>query len=161
MDKSNSTRTLLVVMACLIFLTTGCQALRKPGPLENPPPVSPLRETTPGEQRITASRLMSEAHVVDGVDRPIVVVIGNDAYIGLQLEPDVNEQEIPAVERQVLRRIRAAEPRLRAVSVSADPDVVETLKLVSRRMADERPLSDYIKELRRVRNQAGATYPAT
>lgn len=159
MKYRNCARFLVAALACLIFLTTGCGALRKPAPPENPPPVSPINEATPGEQRLTASRLMTEAHAVDGVAWPIVVVFGNDAYIGLDLEANVAEEEAPGVERQVLERVRAAEPRLRTVSVSADPGLVGTLKTVSRRMADERPLSEYIDELRSVRDQARATYP--
>lgn len=97
--------------------------------------------------------------MVEGVDWPIVVVFGNDAYIGLDLEPHVTPEEAVNVERNVLKRARAAEPRLLTISVTSDRQLVDTLKMVSRRMADERPLSEYIAELRQIRNQARATYP--
>lgn len=158
MRKSNRLLLLSLTMALLVCLGSGCEALRKPAP-ENPPPVSPLTEATPGEQRLTASRLMAEADVVEGVDWPIVVVFGNDAYIGLDLEPNVSQAEVAEVERKVLKRARDAEPRLLTISVTSDRQLVETLKMVSRRMADERPLSEYVDELRHVRSQARVTYP--
>lgn len=159
MRKNNRLLLLTFTMVMLICLGSGCTALRKPAPPENPPPVSPLTEATPGEQRLTASRLMTEADVVEGVDWPIVVVSGNHAYIGLDLKPDVTPEEAVNVEKRVLEHVRDAEPRLLTVSVTSDQHLVETLKMVSRRMANERPLSEYVAELRQVRNQARATYP--
>lgn len=159
MRKSNRLLLLAITMTMLICLGSGCAAMRKPAPPENPPPVSPLTEATPGEQRLTASRLMTEADLVEGVDWPIVVVFGNDAYLGLDLEPGITEEEATGVENKVLARVRDAEPRLLTISVTSDQHLVDTLKMVSRRMAAERPLSEYVAELRQVRNQARATYP--
>lgn len=159
MLKNNRLLLLTLTMALLVCMGSGCEALRKPAPPKNPPPVSPLTEATPGEQRLTASRLMTEADVVEGVEWPIVVVFGNDAYIGLELEPDVTKEEAVNVEKIVLERVRDAEPRLLTVSVTSDQHLVDTLRMVSRRMAAERPLSEYVAELRQVRNQAHVTDP--
>lgn len=159
MRKSNRLLLLTFTMALLVCVGSGCAAMRKPAPPENPPPVSPLTEATPGEQRLTASRLMTEADVLEGVDWPIVVVTGNNAYIGLDLVPGVSEEEAKGLENRVLTKVRDAEPRLLTISVTSDQHLVETLRMVSRRMAAERPLSEYVAELRQVRNQARTTYP--
>mgnify|MGYP002410582262 CR=1 FL=1 len=138
----------LFISTCLL---TGCTPARKPvpsptrtAPTPTPGPTDRTKMTTSDKQR--AERIAREATQIKGVRKTVVVVSGKTAFIGLDLE----KREGAAVKRtkdEVARRIKAAEPTLKTVNVTADPDLVTRLRKIADGINKGKPVSSFSREL--------------
>jgi YhcN/YlaJ family sporulation lipoprotein len=133
----------LFLSTCLI---TGCTPARKPAPRPTKTAPTPTDRTkmTPDKQR--ADRIAREATQIKGVRKTVVVVSGKTAFIGLDLETREGAAS-KRVKDQVARRVTTAEPSLKTVNVTADPDLVTRLRKVADGINKGKPVSSFSREL--------------
>jgi len=150
-------KTAVLVIALLIglLIVSGCNALRKPAP-ENrpesqvPAPAVPSREPMPTsteEVDRIATELARVAGQVSGVNGATVVISGTTAYVGIDQKAGLESEETERIKRDVSNAVKAAEPRLTAVYVSSDPDIVSRLRQIASGIASGQPVSAFDKEL--------------
>jgi len=169
--KKSWLRVLMCITGVLLILVGafGCERTTKTTPAKKPatvrktttqPQKKPVTTTmTAAEADRVAACLAKEAVKVKGVNKAYVVVDTTggraDAYVGVNLTPDVKGSETDKVKNEVERRLKAAEPRLATVSVTSDPDLVKRIRDLASSIAKGKPVSglaDEIKELaRRIR----------
>lgn len=146
-------RRLFVGLFLALFLSTGlftgCTAARKPVPEptkttpSTPTPARKVVRTTPEQQM--ANRVTQEAMKVSGVRKALAVVSGKTAYIGLDLS--VTGTQDKEVKKEVVRRVKTAEPGLATVYVTSDPNLVTRLRKVADGIKGGKPVSSFSSEL--------------
>lgn len=146
--------TLLILAA---LFCSGCSPARKP----TPSPATPTRPITPAPARKplptdprelgrVASRLAGEAAKVPGVNKATVVIVGSTAYVGINLNADVERRETTRIRQRVADRLRKTEPRLRRVMVTADADTFARIKRVQEGIAKGKPVSAFTREIQEI-----------
>ncbi|HOV79888.1 MAG TPA: YhcN/YlaJ family sporulation lipoprotein [Bacillota bacterium] len=156
-----------LVMTVVIGLTfaAGCSALRKPAP-QNPPaaqapqtgtPSGQQMPTDPGEVGRIASNLSSAAARVSGVNRATVVIAGTTAYVGIDQKAGLEKGQTERIKEEVSSEVKKAEPRLTAVFVSSDPDVVTRLRRIADGVASGQPVSAFDSELAEIAKRISPT----
>ncbi len=145
--------SLLLTLTLCITCTAGCTPAKKPlppaprtAPRTPAPGVSRMPTTSPELNRI-ATKLAAEADKVPGVKKATVVLSGNMAYVGLDLQADIEAGRTNAVKRDVAVRVKNADKRLTNVYVSTDADIVTRIKRVSEGIRKGQPVSSFDREL--------------
>lgn len=160
-------RTALTAVVLLIAtaLFAGCAALKKPAP-ENPPgaqvpaPANPSQEPMPTnseEVNRMAANLANKAARVPGVNGATVVITGTTAYVGIDEKAGLGGEDTAEVKRKVSNEIKQAEPRLTAVYVSSDPDIVARLRSIAGGVAAGKPVSAFDNELSEITKRISPT----
>lgn len=138
-------RTLLPGLLVLtVFISCGCLAAKKPAAPGKPD--SPKNKTEETDDQ-KAQRIARDTDKVDGVQRSTVVVAGKKAYIGLDLEPGMREEQVLEVENVVADRIKGTQVSISTVYVSSDSTFVSEVKKIARGIARGDPVSQYTREL--------------
>jgi len=94
-----------------------------------------------------ADRVAREARKVSGVKEATVVISGRTAYIGLNLDPNVEKTRTTTIKKDVADRVKTAEPSLTSVNVTSDPDLVARLKRIADGIKRGKPVSSFSSEL--------------
>jgi YhcN/YlaJ family sporulation lipoprotein len=145
--------------AIFVFLAvTGCAALRRPAPPEQVPGAPPgARQTLPNDPREAsrlADRLAKVAAETPGVNRATVVLTGTTAYVGVNLEAEMEKERTEATKREVAKRVKDAEPRVERVMVTTDTDTVTRLKNIAEGVRRGEPVSAFADELKEINRRA-------
>ncbi len=135
-----------LMLFCLILFAGGCGTAKKPAP--------PNMQNTNNNQvnigtassKAVADRAIKEANSVVGVRGASAVVSGKEVYIGLDLNADVKNDKVSAIERSVLNRVKNALPDY-TIYVTSDIDTVTGLKNIASGIARGTPLSSFKNEL--------------
>ncbi len=138
----------LFVMSLFIF--SGCSAARKPGPTQTAPNQTQTNTNLTQTDKASmdkAARIAREADMVSGVKRSTVVVAGDKAYIGLDINSNIEKNKTIAVEDEVIKKIKGVEPSIKTVYVSSDVAWVTRIKKVSQGISSGKPISSFTSEL--------------
>jgi len=87
---------------------------------------------------------------VPGIRKTTVIVLNNEAFIGLEILKDVKETQVSAIENEVLKRVQLANPELAAVSVTSEPFLVLRLREIASEVKKGTPLSRFSEDLSRI-----------
>ncbi len=131
----------LLVLA--LFISCGCLAAKKPAPPDKQFPNRTRAETDIQK----AQRIARDTDKIDRVQKSTVVVAGKKAYIGLDLEPGMQEEQLLEVENIVADRIKGTQESINTVYVSSDAAFVSEIKKIARGIARGDPVSRYAPEL--------------
>lgn len=165
MRRYKGLSALVALLIAGIVLAAGCTALRKPAP-ENPPgaqvpaPAAPSGQpmpTDPAEVNRIASNLSNAAARVPGVNGATVVIAGTTAYVGIDQKAGLEKGETERVKRDVSNAVKKAEPRLTAVYVSSDADIVTRLRRIADGIAAGQPVSAFDSELAEIAKRLSPT----
>lgn len=140
---------LAVILVTGVMLAFGCSAFRKPAP-QSPPTAQVPQEPMPtgsGEVNAIAGRLAGVADAVPGVNGATVVVAGTTAYVGIDQKAGFEKAETDRIKSDVSNEVKKAEPRLTAVYVSSDPDIINRLRRIADGIAAGQPVSAFAGEL--------------
>ena len=147
-------KKLLVGFLLTLFLSTclisGCTPARKPTPSPTktaPTPTDKTKMTTPDKKR--AKKIAVKVTQVNGVQKVVVVVTDKTAFIGLDLESR-EEAAATKIKEEVARRVKASEPNLKTVNVTADPDLVTRLRKIADGINKGKPVSSFSRELNEI-----------
>jgi YhcN/YlaJ family sporulation lipoprotein len=156
-------RYLIIVSALLgaIFVfqaLAGCGALRRPAPAEDLPGAPPggrqVLPTDPRESAQLADRLARVAAETPGVNRATVVLVGTTAYLGLNLEAEMDEEQTETTKRKAAKRIKDEEPRIERVMVVTDVDTLTRLENMAEGVRRGKPVSAFTDELAEINRRA-------
>lgn len=131
------------------MLAAGCGVYRKPAPQDQPnieEPIEPM-PTGPDDVSAIAGRVAGAADSVPGVYGSTVVVTGTTAYVGIDEKAGLEKSETDRIKRDVSSEVKEAEPRLTAVYVSSDPDIITRLQRIADGVAAGEPVSSFAGEL--------------
>ncbi|GAB6158476.1 hypothetical protein JCM39194_16760 [Desulfotomaculum varum] len=129
------------VIFCLLMaamLAAGCTAARKPE-ATNRNPVA--------QENKQAQMLAQEATRVDGVKSAYVVVSGNMAVVGLNINKNMEASQTDRIKAEVGRRLKNADRQISDVRVSTDADTVTRIRKISEGIRQGRPVTDFTKQL--------------
>ncbi|MCL2338212.1 MAG: YhcN/YlaJ family sporulation lipoprotein [Firmicutes bacterium] len=132
------------------FFCGGCGVTRKPLPPQPVPNQTPMQ--TPTQTGVTdngkAGRIAREADKVNGVNKSTVVVSGNKAFIGLDINPNIKGNQVKAVENAVCKRIKGVESSINTVYVTSNAGFVTQVKDIARGIGSGRAITDFDRELK-------------
>lgn len=145
----------LVLLAGFMVFSTGCTALRKPLPpgapegqvAPSPPPAADTMPSDPAELKKIAEKISAAVLKVPGVNAATVVVAGTTAYVGIDQKAGLDKGETERIKSEAAVEAKKAEPRLSAVYVSSDPDVVTRIRRIADGIAAGQPVSAFDREL--------------
>lgn len=149
MIKTKKTLALAVILVVGVMMAAGCSAFKKPAPQEQPGIQVPQEPMPTGSEDVNAiaSRLSNAANRVPGVNGSAVVVAGTTAYVGIDQKAGLEKGETDRIKRDVSNEVKKAEPRLTAVYVSSDPDIITRLRRIADGIAAGQPVSSFAGEL--------------
>lgn len=165
MTRIKKMPVLVSILIIGIMLACGCSIARKPAP-QNPPnvlypsPAVPSQEpmpTSPAEVSRIASDLSGVAARVPGVNGATVVIAGTTAYVGIDEKAGLEKSETDRIKQDVSNEVKKAEPRLAAVFVSSDPDIVTRLRRIADGVAAGQPVSSFGNELAEIARRLSPT----
>ncbi|WP_066639641.1 YhcN/YlaJ family sporulation lipoprotein [Desulfolucanica intricata] len=149
-----------VIAALIVTVIGGCTAAQKPDPKPNEPnpQVSPAPQTptpTPVRNMPTntdqinriSERLAADVARIPGVNSAAVVISGNTAYVGVDMDAGVEKRTTNNIKNDVVRVVKKGEPRLANVLVSTDADTVTRLKKIGDGLAQGKPMSAFDREM--------------
>jgi YhcN/YlaJ family sporulation lipoprotein len=106
-----------------------------------------LRDTgTPISQADNVARACER---VQGVDNATAVVSGNTAYVGIDMKTGNARanNDIAGIKRQCAQQIKAANPNVTTVYVSADADFIDRIRRIGDGVRNGRPVDGFRNEL--------------
>jgi len=159
--------TLLLVFVLVIGLVTATGCLRDEPPAT---PAPDADQTKPMERKegktaeekadnateksptvagatARAEDVAESATKVDGVKRAYVVVIGNTALIGLDVDKDIEAKQTTDLKQQVEKRVKKENKAIEVTSITADPNLVERIKRIADGIAEGKPLTSFLDEI--------------
>lgn len=159
-------RLLTVILAVIMLsaLGAGCkQPAKKPIPTPTPAPkmvpktVKPLpipvkpgvttMPTNSAEAHKLATKLAGEAAKVKGVIKATVALSNTTAYVGIDLESNIEANKTDTIKKEVADKVKNADKRLTNVYVTSDVDLVTRIKKVAEGTSKGKPVSSFISEL--------------
>lgn len=161
MKKGEKLMTVTIILAMLLIWMSGCSVARKPAPPNTTPdtrsapaPTTPTPTkslpTTPAEVDRLADRLAAEAQKVDGVNKATIILSGNTVIVGLKIKPDIEEKRTSEIKKEVVRRIKAADKRIRNVEVTTNPNIITRIKKIAKGIGQGRPISAFGREFEEI-----------
>ncbi len=147
---------MLLLAVALSVSALGCNAARKPAPQDNqvPAPTTPAPNralpASPAESNALARELADRAAGVNGVKKATVVLSGNTAIVGLDMDKGIEKKETNDVKTEVGRVVKNADNRIKNVLVSTDADIVSRIKRVASGIAEGKPLSSFTDEIKEI-----------
>lgn len=153
--RINKVMVMAVVIILGIILSAGCSAYKKPAPQGQPNMQVPQQPMPTGAEELNAivSRLTSAAKSVPGVNGATVVLAGTTAYVGIDEKAGLEKGETDRIKRNVSSEMKKSEPRLTAVYVSSDPDIITRLQRIAGGVAAGQPVSTFAAELTEIANR--------
>jgi YhcN/YlaJ family sporulation lipoprotein len=101
--------------------------------------------TNAGTQR--ADDLANVCEQVQGVEDATVVVTGNTAYVGIDLDTNTNIANERDIKNQVAQKVRASGKDINTVYVSTEVDFMDRLRNVGTGIRNGRPVDAFTTEL--------------
>ncbi len=138
MKRRSSIFLIFCVLVILTFTLCACSEARKP---------LPDNKNAPNER---ADKLAYMADSVDGVKKATVVISGKMAYVGLDLDADIEEEQTNEVEKMVMDKVKGAEEAITTVYVTSDADTVTRIKKIAEGISEGKPVSSFGKELEEI-----------
>lgn len=90
------------------------------------------------------------ARTVPGVDASVVMIAGQTAYVGVQINKGYSPAQRMLVEQGVRQRIIASTAGIRTVRITTDLGVIAQLKHISREIANGKPFASFSQALDRM-----------
>jgi YhcN/YlaJ family sporulation lipoprotein len=148
----------LLIGICLI--TGGCssKANKSPNPTsstktpetantipntQTTPVVTSTEQITPKE---VANQAVTEADKVLGVKGATAFVSGQNVYIGLNLQANIDKQKSAAIGKSVVEVVKSMEPGY-TIMATSDLNTVAAIKTVSQGVSQGKSLSSFNKEI--------------
>lgn len=135
----------VTIILCLLIAATlvaGCTAARKPDVNANKNPVA--------QENQQAKNLAIEAAKVNNVKSAYVVVSGNMAIVGININKKLEKNETERLKNEVGERLKKSDQQITDVRVSTDADTVTRVRRISDGIAQGKPVSGFNKEINEI-----------
>lgn len=151
----------LIVLALLGASCAPAQRPLEPSPTRNPaqapdmrqtPPATPQPPTqptppTPGAPATMADTIADEVARINGVESAYVLVVGRTAFIGCNLEKEMDDGQVERLKDDIADRTKEFD-QVTECLVSADPDVAEQIRDISEGRSTPDSIGDLYNRLK-------------
>ncbi len=155
---------LLIASLVAISLAAGCAPQQRPAPDTAPAPqqrTQPLPNTQEGpanrvpnndpqEDSRRADTIARRVKELEGVDDVTVIVSGVNAYVGVDMDEDMQGRMTNTMEQRVIDTAQSADRMLTRVYVTADVDAVTRLRNYSRDIERGEPITGLINQIEEI-----------
>ena len=118
---------------------TGCSSKKAAFDFKPPNVKNDLTSTiTPLAER--SKRVYESLSVIPGINNSHVVVSGNTAVVGLEVDRNASPQTVSGIKMKIENVIRNADTNIHKVIVTSDKKLVDELKRVSEDVRQKKPL---------------------
>lgn len=100
-----------------------------------------------GNETARETRIATEVNRIANVSDAMVLVNNNVAYVGIDLNGNVEDATTNAIKDRVITAVKRADNSITQVYVSADVDVVQRLRGYGTDIRGGRPISGFIDEI--------------
>lgn len=152
---------IFIVSLLVLSLAAGCAPQQRPMPETKPAPQQrsePLPNTPKGpgnrvpnadsqEDAKRAEVLVDRIEDLEGIEDATVIISGSTAYVGVDMEADMQDRMTDAMKQRVTDRAKKSDMMLTRVYVSADSDTVTRLRNYARDIEDGKPISGIIRQI--------------
>ncbi len=152
---------ILILSLLAVSLAVGCVPQQRPAPDTTPAPqqrTTPLPGTPEGpanrvpnnepqEDTRRAENLVDRIEDLKDVEDATAIVSGSTAYIGIDMNEDLQGKMTDALKQRVINRAEETDRMLTRVYVSADSDTVTRLRKFADDIEDGKPISGIIRQI--------------
>ncbi|GGE41005.1 putative lipoprotein YlaJ [Pullulanibacillus camelliae] len=133
-----------------LVLLTACQGNQSSNQSE-PLHVTEVKQTVDDKQRNLngkqiAKRLVNIANRIPGVNDATVIVAGNYAVVGIDVDKNLDRTKVGDIKSSVAEALKK-DPYGANAAVTSDPDIIQRLKNMGKQMRQGKPLSGIASEL--------------
>lgn len=147
----------IVLVILVLFITIGCQGDNKPPANEAAPPnkeikkTERVKQTAPDPKRDqdaneVAHRLAKLAIREPQVNDATVIVFGNYAIVGIDVEATLDRSRVGTIKYSVAEALKD-DPMGKNALVTSDPDLVQRLREINEDLQKGRPIKGFAEEL--------------
>ncbi|MDD3838987.1 MAG: YhcN/YlaJ family sporulation lipoprotein [Clostridia bacterium] len=94
-----------------------------------------------------AKRIASQITKLKDVEKASVVLSGNTCIVGVELDSKLRDRMTETVKERIETKCKNADPAIKRVVVSADPDIFDRLKSMASDIEKGKPLSGFTEEI--------------
>lgn len=152
MERKRAVYWIWTILVLFLFsVLVGCAVQRRPASPEQGPGIPPgARQVLPNDPREAsrlAERMAGVAERERGVKSATVVLAGSTAYVGVNLDDNVEREQTGQVKRNVATKVKDTDARVARVLVSTDPDIVTRLERIAGEVEQGRPITAFTDEI--------------
>lgn len=85
-----------------------------------------------------------------GVDDATVVITGNTALVGVDIEEELEGKVVTDLKKQIVTRVKQIDKNIKNVTVTADPDLFERIDDIAQEINRGRGMSEFADEVREI-----------
>lgn len=158
-----SRRLMIVLLVSLlaVLLAVGCAPQQRPAPDTDPAPQQrnrPLPDIQEGpanrvpdndarDDTKRADNIANRIDELDGVDEATVIVSGVTAYVGIDMDKDIEGEMTDELKQKVIDTAQSADKVLTRVYVTADADTVQRLRNYAKDIERGQPATGLIRQI--------------
>ncbi len=155
---------ILFVSLLTVSLAVGCAPQQRPAPDTTPAPqqrTQPLPDTPEGpanrvpnsdpqEDARRADNIANRVDELEGVEEATVIVSGVTAYIGIDMDEDMQGRMTDTLKQRVIDTAQTSDRMLTRVYVTADVDAVQRLRNYARDIERGEPATGLIRQIEEI-----------
>ncbi|KGG80555.1 hypothetical protein Y919_05470 [Caloranaerobacter azorensis H53214] len=164
MLKKNKLLITLVIFTMLITVFTyGCRKSEKPN-LPSPKQedrniidneierkdLEDVEEKTGKTLSARAEKIADSIVDLPGVDDATVVITGNTALVGVDIEKELEGKVVTDLKKQIVTRVKQTDKDIKNVTVTADPDLFERIDDIAQEINRGRGMSEFADEVKEI-----------
>ncbi|WP_427338479.1 YhcN/YlaJ family sporulation lipoprotein [Caloranaerobacter sp. DY30410] len=85
-----------------------------------------------------------------GVDDATVVITGNTALVGVDIEEELEGKVVTDLKKQIVTRVKQIDKNIKNVTVTADPDLFERIDDIAQEINRGRGMSEFTDEVKEI-----------
>ncbi|MBM7614602.1 YhcN/YlaJ family sporulation lipoprotein [Alkaliphilus hydrothermalis] len=161
-------KILSIFLCCLLVFVfaTGCRPAERPVPQDPMDPNRPMapdqrveevnpydpnvrapREEIGQDLNIRADRIVNEIVKLNEVKSATVVITDKTALVGVNLKENIDGEMTTESKKKIENVVRRTDSEIDRVSVSADPEIFDSIENIVRETGRGRPLSSFGDEI--------------
>lgn len=143
----------LVFLICLSLVIGGCSTSKKPAPKPAPQTrITPKSPGTPAKKpsnpaHALATKLADNVKKVNGVKNATVVVSGSTAFVGLEIEPVIEDKKTNEIKSKAAKSVKNTDSSIKTVHVTTDPNLITRIKKIASGIMSGKPISSFSNEI--------------
>ncbi|WP_069650147.1 YhcN/YlaJ family sporulation lipoprotein [Caloranaerobacter ferrireducens] len=164
MIRRNKLLIMLFIFTMIITVFTyGCRGAEKPN-LPRPKQgerniidneierkdLEDVKEKSDKSLSTRAEKIADSIVDLPGVDDATVVITGNTALVGVDIEEDLEGKVVTDLKKQIVARVKQIDKNIKNVTVTADPDLFERIDDIAQEINRGRGMSEFADEVKEI-----------
>ncbi|KPU28395.1 hypothetical protein TR13x_03085 [Caloranaerobacter sp. TR13] len=163
MRKNKLIIMLFIFTMIITVFTYGCRGAEKPN-LPRPKQeerniidneierkdLEDIKEESGKSLSTRAEKIADSIVDLPGVDDATVVITGNTALVGVDIEEDLEGKVVTDLKKQIVTRVKQIDKNIKNVTVTADPDLFERIDDIAQEINKGRGMSEFADEVKEI-----------